>query len=692
MSPAGNFNQMYLPESRFARRVPPRVLVPSLAALAVPVVGALAFPDALGELGALLWLVALVPVLVLAFYRGIGGAALALALGMATLSVTQLLAWWLDRTVPVILPGAVAAYLAIALGIGWVVEILHRHRDKVEDLAFTDLLTGLPNRRHARFVLENEFAAAERGRVLSVILFDLDHFKEYNDTYGHQAGDEALELFAEVLLRTTRRMNLSARFGGEEFLTVLAGSDVEGAFSFAERVRTALRARSLGSPPLTVSAGVAEYQSVMGSPSELLAAADRALYEAKGAGRNCVRVSGHPDFHEHRSTGSPPPPEGETPRQEGEAREGAPEAVLAPIAVLRAAASGLAGEGRRVLIVEDDVQVRKLIATFLSRDGFHVVECADVASGLTQLGAEFDVVVSDIQLPGTNGHRLVAAVKQRWPMTQVIVATALQDSKVATDALNAGADRYLFKPFGMPELRAALSDVLAHRDRLFAERLRIASSGSAALGGDEALKGARALVRALELRDPSTRGQAVQVADIARTIADAVDPEARLLDRDSLQLACELYDVGKIAISEAILNKEGRLTPEELREVRQHPATGRRMLEPFLHDETVLAAAQWHHEWWNGSGYPDGLAGADIPLVARVLALAEALAAMTRPRPYRGALDWNDALGELRALSGKQFDPKLVKVLDGWEIGRRARRPPHPLPGGTTLRSVGEPR
>src|SRR5690606_33057351 len=118
--------------------------------------------------------------------------------------------------------------------------------------------------------------------------FDLDHFKQYNDTCGHQAGDEALELFAAILTRTTRRMNLSARFGGEEFIAVLAGSDADGAYRFAERVRTALRARNVGAPPLTVSAGVAQYDFSMTSPDDLLSAADRALYQAKRAGRNCI--------------------------------------------------------------------------------------------------------------------------------------------------------------------------------------------------------------------------------------------------------------------------------------------------------------------------------------------------------------------------------------------------------------------
>ena len=124
------------------------------------------------------------------------------------------MAVWLGRAVPNLLLGVVVGYVAIALGIGWLAERLHRDRDEVEDMAFTDILTHLPNRRHATAFLQNEFAAAERGRLLSVVLFDLDGFKEFNYRHGHQAGDDALGAFADILTRLTRRMNLSARFGG----------------------------------------------------------------------------------------------------------------------------------------------------------------------------------------------------------------------------------------------------------------------------------------------------------------------------------------------------------------------------------------------------------------------------------------------------------------------------------------------
>jgi diguanylate cyclase (GGDEF)-like protein len=248
----------------------------------------------LGEAGALLWLIALIPAFLLAYYRGWRGVATALAMGMAAISLTQVVATVLQRTIPDLLFWIVVAYLAIAIGIGWVTELLHRERADVEDLALTDILTRLPNRRHARAFLDNEFGAAERGRPLAVVLFDLDDFKSYNDRFGHQVGDDGLRHFAEILVSTTRRMNLSSRFGGEEFLTVLAGSDEEGALVFAERVRETLASGRLSKGSLTVSAGVAAYHPSMRSPDELIAAADLSLYRAKRDGKNCVRVFGRP--------------------------------------------------------------------------------------------------------------------------------------------------------------------------------------------------------------------------------------------------------------------------------------------------------------------------------------------------------------------------------------------------------------
>src|SRR5690606_9331337 len=156
-------------------------------------------------------------------------------------------------------------------------------------LSLTDPLVQLPNRRQLDLFLEKEFAAAERGRPLCFVLYDLDRFKQYNDTQGHRAGDVALIRFASVLRTETRAMNLAARYGGEEFATVLSGTDLAGGRAHAERVRQ--RCAETFGGEITVSAGVAEYVREMRTPIDLVVAADRALYRAKVGRRNRVCVA-----------------------------------------------------------------------------------------------------------------------------------------------------------------------------------------------------------------------------------------------------------------------------------------------------------------------------------------------------------------------------------------------------------------
>jgi response regulator RpfG family c-di-GMP phosphodiesterase len=282
------------------------------------------------------------------------------------------------------------------------------------------------------------------------------------------------------------------------------------------------------------------------------------------------------------------------------------------------------------------------------------------------MSREFDVVITDIRLPGPSGNELVAALKARWPDTQAVVVTGFRDAQVAVEALHAGADRYLFKPFGIPELQAHLIDALARRDQVLAERdERIQLVEDAQRREGEAheaiLRGARALVLAVEVRDPYTKGHSARVAEYAVAMARELGDESGI-DLERLFLACELHDLGKIGVPDAILNKEGPLTPEEFEEVRKHPETGRRILEPLLGDDLVLAVTRWHHERWDGKGYPDGLAGESVPKAARIVALADTLDAMTSTRAYRGRLPWEEATAHIREHLGTQFDPQIVEL------------------------------
>ncbi len=274
--------------------MPRSALVLCLIALLLPAVTTFAFPAETADYLLLIWLVLLVPALLLAFFRGWKGVATSLAGGMAVLVVAQIAVLAMGRTVPSwpFLASVILAYLLIALGIGFLSDRLHEERMRAEELALTDELTGMPNRRHVRLILEREFAAGVRGRPLVVALFDMDAFKAYNDRHGHAAGDDALRVFGVALARETRAMNISGRWGGEEFIAVLSQADVAGALVFIERVRGKLRESPPSAGSLTVCAGLAPCLPGMRSPEDLIAAADAALYQAKRAGPDSVRV--HP--------------------------------------------------------------------------------------------------------------------------------------------------------------------------------------------------------------------------------------------------------------------------------------------------------------------------------------------------------------------------------------------------------------
>jgi diguanylate cyclase (GGDEF)-like protein len=276
-----------MPEWHFSKpRIPTRAVIVSIVALAVPFLDtALSAPES-DPMGAELWLLALVPAFLLAYYRGWQGAATALAAGMTVLTIATCILFYRGARLDgdLFLP-VVAACIAITLAIGWLSDRLHADRANAELMALMDDLTKMPNRRRARMFLES-LVAREPSPNVCVVLFDLDNFKAYNDRYGHPAGDRLICAFADVLTDAAGVDDLPARYGGEEFLVVLSACDERSALDFAERVRIALRDAQTSEEPITVSAGVAYHGGRYANANALIIAADQALYSAKQQGRD----------------------------------------------------------------------------------------------------------------------------------------------------------------------------------------------------------------------------------------------------------------------------------------------------------------------------------------------------------------------------------------------------------------------
>jgi diguanylate cyclase (GGDEF)-like protein len=274
-----------MPSWHFSKpRIPLRAVVLSVAALAVPFAASQWAVEA--SASPLVWLVALIPAFLLAYYRGWGGVATALAAAMATLAVSNLILLWRGVSVNegVVLI-VISAFIFTALGIGWLSEAMHSSRARAELLALTDELTTLPNRRRVRMFLDAQLAAPRRASI-AVVLFDLDSFKAFNDEHGHSGGDVLLTTFADVMSALIPAGSMPGRYGGEEFLAVLVDCDEAGGLAFANQVRQALTAAQSSAKPVTVSAGVASGGVGVANTNELIVAADRALYRAKLDGRD----------------------------------------------------------------------------------------------------------------------------------------------------------------------------------------------------------------------------------------------------------------------------------------------------------------------------------------------------------------------------------------------------------------------
>ena len=275
------------------------------------------------------------------------------------------------------------------------------------------------------------------------------------------------------------------------------------------------------------------------------------------------------------------------------------------------------------------------------------------------------ILVTDLRMPGRGGLWLVREVRRRWPEVGIIVLTAGHDPEATNECLEAGAHHYFFKPIKLEEFRHVLETTWRmYRDEkqknLLRNQLEQAVRKQTRRVRDTFLSAVTSLARTVEERDSYTAGHARRVRDYCLALGSAIGLDRKQLAR--LRLAAQLHDIGKVAVPDAILNKPGRLTAEEFAIVQQHPVTGERILAPIVRNREVLAAIRGHHERLDGSGYPDGLKGDNIPLMARLIAIPDCFDAVTTSRAYRGALAIDTALEILRAGAGTHFDPVLVEA------------------------------
>jgi len=322
---------------------------------------------------------------------------------------------------------------------------------------------------------------------------------------------------------------------------------------------------------------------------------------------------------------------------------------------------------RTAVTVVDDVPLALDVLVRATRLWGYECQSAATAEQAVELLAQrpTPIVVTDLRMPGRGGIWLVGEIKRRWPDIGVIVVTAGDDTDAASECLNAGAQRYFLKPIKLDEFRHALGATMhtyqLQREReQYREQLERKVHRQTRRIRHTFLSTIDSFVLALEERDAYTHGHSRRVRDYSLQLADALGLEGKL--RQQLSLSAKLHDIGKFGIPEAILNKEDPLSATEYQLIREHPVIGERILAPIIRSRTVLAAIRGHHERMDGGGYPDGLHGDRIPLLARIIAVADCFDAVTCSRAYRLKRSRARALEVLRLGAGTQFDARLVEV------------------------------
>jgi ribonuclease P protein subunit RPR2 len=329
----------------------------------------------------------------------------------------------------------------------------------------------------------------------------------------------------------------------------------------------------------------------------------------------------------------------------------------------------------RILVVDDDAPLRSLLrATLAAEFDVREVGSGEEALQLVRFWRPA-LALLDVNLPGMDGLTLARELGRAYGDVRVILLTGEEISQ--TTARLAGAKGVLRKPFSPLELLELVALVLDGKGfvsvppaeaegqlLMYARdlaRIAQAERRQRQLLQEAYRQTATALADAVDVRDPATSLHAQRVRLYALELAEIASPA--LLDDPSLEYGFLLHDVGKIGVPDHILLKPGTLTPEEHELVRRHPQIGAQILRNVaLLQGSGLEVVRHHHERWDGAGYPDGLMGEQIPLGARIFAVADTLDAMTSDRPYRRAGNWNEAVDEIAAQSGRQFDPRVVQA------------------------------
>ena len=504
---------------------------------------------------------------------------------------------------------------------------------KLKEELYKDPLTGAYNRRYYEEVVRKSIGPA------GIALMDVDDFKICNDTYGHYAGDVALKTVASAIQSCIRSSDLLIRYGGDEFLLVLPGIPGDFLQTKLEQICTAAQMASVPGYPhfrVTLSIG-GTLQSITDPVENIVRRADWLMYQAK-CRKNAVMVEvpGHS----------------------------------------LAALEKLLQNKSQILLVDDSAMSRMILKEILGGD-YSILEAENGQECLEKMQAEagnIALVLLDINMPVMDGFEVLKAMNVNHTIEDIpVIMISSDDSDAAIRrSYELGASDYVTRPFDARIVYRRVTNTI----KLYAKQRRLVQMVSdqirARENNTDMLVGV--LSHIVEFRNGESGAHVRHIRIITELLLH------RLLEissqypitaeqQDNIPLASALHDIGKIGIDEKILNKPGRLTPEEFEVVKTHSMLGAEMLhqledfneQPLL--QTAYEITRWHHERWDGRGYPDGLKGDEIPISAQLVALADVYDALTSERCYKKAFSHEKAVQMILNGECGAFNPLLLQCL-----------------------------